>query len=80
MSKRTGKIHYRTIDNPQLQSVLKVLCRHPKGASTRTIALEANVCAVNSIVDELRDPANGAKIDCERRKDGYWYYTLENNS
>lgn len=39
--------------------------------STRAIIERARVCAVNSIVAELR--ANGLDIRCERRGDT-WYY------
>ena len=39
--------------------------------STREILLQAKVCAVNSIIAELR--ANGRKILCRRVAD-IWYY------
>jgi hypothetical protein len=44
--------------------------------STLDIIKSANVCAVNSIVAELRQ--NGFDIDCHRRGDK-WFYRLENN-
>lgn len=55
----------------RLQRVLKVLNdgnRH----TTRDIIRKASVCAVSSIVSELR--TNGIKIDCERNglKWSYW--------
>lgn len=42
--------------------------------STLEIVQQAQVCAVNSIVAELR--ANGVPIKCERRADR-WYYQME---
>ena len=42
--------------------------------STLDIIKEANVCAVNSIISELRQ--NGFEIDCQRRGDK-WFYKLE---
>jgi len=41
--------------------------------STMDIIRECNVCAVNSIIAELRD--NGLIIDCRREGDS-WYYRL----
>jgi hypothetical protein len=41
--------------------------------STLDIIRQANVCAVNSIVAELRQ--NGFAIDCQRRGDK-WFYCL----
>jgi hypothetical protein len=43
--------------------------------STLDIIRQANVCAVNSIVAELRQ--NGFDIDCKRRGDK-WLYRLSN--
>jgi hypothetical protein len=45
-----------------------------KPHSTLEIVKKANVCAVNSIVAELR--ANGVPINCQRRGDR-WYYQME---
>lgn len=42
--------------------------------STLDIIKQANVCAVNSIVAELRQ--NGFDIDCQRRSDK-WFYRLK---
>lgn len=42
-----------------------------KEYTTRDIVMQANVCAVNSIISELRE--NGSNIKCERRGDK-WYY------
>jgi hypothetical protein len=42
--------------------------------STLDIIRQANVCAVNSIVAELRQ--NGFEINCQRRGDK-WFYRLE---
>lgn len=55
----------------RLQRVLKVL-RDGKKHTTRDIIRKASVCAVNSIVSELR--LNGVNIACERQgaKWSYW--------
>jgi len=42
--------------------------------STLDIIKNANVCAVNSIISELRQ--NGFEIACQRRGDK-WFYKLE---
>jgi hypothetical protein len=42
--------------------------------STMEIVLQAKVCAVNSIVAELR--ANGREISC-RREGNTWFYRME---
>ncbi|CAB4161781.1 Helix-turn-helix domain containing protein [uncultured Caudovirales phage] len=42
--------------------------------STLDIIKNANVCAVNSIISELRQ--NGFEINCQRRGDK-WFYKLE---
>jgi hypothetical protein len=42
--------------------------------TTLDIIKSANVCAVNSIIAELRQ--NGFDIDCQRRGDK-WFYKLE---
>lgn len=49
-----GTIHYAKIDNsPRLKRVHAVLC-DGKWHSTRDIMRAADVCAVNSIITELR--------------------------
>lgn len=42
--------------------------------STMEIIAQANVCAVNSIVAELRH--NGIDVDCQRIGD-VWYYSIQ---
>lgn len=59
--------------SPRLQRVLGLL-HGGKWYSTMDIIQSARVCAVNSIISELRD--NGYKIDC-RRDGGKWMYRLE---
>ena len=59
--------------SPRLQRVLGLLYGG-KWHSTMDIIQSAKVCAVNSIVSELRD--NGYKIDCKRNGDK-WLYRLE---
>ena len=66
-------MHSAKIDNSiRLQRVLKVIKDGLKH-TTRDIIRKANVCAVNSVIAELRD--NGYKIDCER-VGKRWYYQL----
>jgi hypothetical protein len=58
----TGTIHAAKLGNsPRLQRVLAVLL-DGQPHTTRDLIREAEVCAVNSIADELR--ANGIGIDC----------------
>lgn len=45
-----------------------------KEHSTMEIIRNANVCAVNSVVAEIR--ANGSEISC-RRDGNAWYYKME---
>jgi hypothetical protein len=72
---RTGQSHAALLDNsPRLQRVLTLLQEGPK--TTRELARMADVCAVNSIVSELR--RNGCLIACaavDGRK-GIYLYTL----
>ncbi len=57
----------------RLTRVLDLL-RVGKELSTLDIIEKAHVCAVNSIISELRQ--NGINISC-KRKGPHWYYTLE---
>ena len=64
-------MHSANIDKSErLQRVLGLLW-DGKFHTTREIIRRANVCAVNSIVAELR--ANGFKIECHRERNK-WYY------
>ena len=66
-------MHAANIKNSdRLKRVASVL-RDRKEHSTMDIIKAASVCAVNSIISELR--ANGWVIDCTRRMD-VWYYKL----
>lgn len=56
----------------RLQRVLKVLW-DGKEHTTRDLIKNSGMCAINSIVAEIR--ANGYSIDCQRRGNR-WYYTL----
>lgn len=69
-----GKVMHaaRLTRSERLRRVLAVL-QDGEEHSTRDLIAAAHVCAVNSIVAELR--ANGATIGCERRGD-VWYYRL----
>ena len=62
----------RLSKSDRLQRALSVL-RDGKFHTTRDLIRKASICAVNSVVAELR--ANGINITCERRKD-LWYYKL----
>jgi len=56
----------------RLQRVLKLLA---KGGEFTTLEIiqKAGVCAVNSIISELRQ--NGYQITCQRRNDK-WFYRM----
>jgi len=56
----------------RLKRVLAVL-RRGGAYSTRDLIRKAHVCAVNSIIAELR--ANGKQVECFRRG-GVWFYML----
>ena len=67
-------------NSPRLQRVLSVLWSG-EWVTTRSIARRADVCAVNTAVDELRDEKNGFIIDCRQIKTsftdpGYFEYRL----
>lgn len=70
-------MHAASLDrSPRLQRVHDLL-KDGAERSTMDIMLNAQVCAVNSIVAELR--ANGAEIECRRGDSGgepIWLYRL----
>ena len=81
MKKQSHTIHAaRLSHSPRLQRLLRFLGRFPKrGTTTREIMYGADICAVSTAVDELKDPKNGGiKIDCrpdkKRGKDGSRIY------
>jgi hypothetical protein len=64
-------MHAASIDkSPRLQRVDRFL-QDGRWHSTLEIVQGCHVCAVNSIIAELRH--NGRVIDCERRGDVWWY-------
>lgn len=65
--------HANLESSDRLARVLDLL-KTGKEFTTLEIIKIANVCAVNSIISELRE--NGCKISCERRSSN-WYYKLE---
>lgn len=69
-----NRMHAARLDRSQrLRRVLDALADgYPH--STLDLVHGAGVCAVNSIVAELRE--NGYAIDCQRVGD-VWYYTLQ---
>jgi biotin operon repressor len=68
-------MHYARIESSdRLRKVLAMLS-DMRPHSTMEIILAAEVCAVNSIIAELR--MNGFTIDCHRQKGKMsWEYTL----
>jgi predicted transcriptional regulator len=56
----------------RLQRVFKLLSKGGE-YTTLDIIQKAGVCAVNSIISELR--ANGYHIDCQRRNNK-WFYRM----
>lgn len=69
--------HGRLATSPRLQRALRALKKARGRISTRELIEAADICAVNSVIAELR--ANGADILCEQEaKDGQrkFYYTL----
>lgn len=71
-------MHYgRLSSSPRLQRALRVLQEAKGEISTLDLSRRAEVCAVNSVIAELR--ANGAEIICRQEyKDGRrrFFYTL----
>ena len=63
-------MHAATLKSQRLQRVADLL-NDGGHYSTLQIIQYTNVCAVNSIIAELR--ANGMAIECERRG-ARWYY------
>lgn len=69
-------MHNARIEKSQrLQRVIRLLA-DGREYSTREIIAHADVCAVNSVITELR--ANGKNISC-RREGHAWYYKMEQN-
>jgi hypothetical protein len=69
--------HGKLSTSPRLQRALRALQRADGEISTRDLAERADVCAVNSVIAELR--ANGAEITCRqevRHGARRFYYTL----
>lgn len=75
--------HRKLSKNATLQKVFRYL-KGAKGrgdgtVTTRDIIIRTGVCAVNSVIGELRE--NGCVISCEQRRDEngkpHWHYRLE---
>ena len=62
-------------NSPRLQRVARFL-GDGKPHTTREIIRACDVCAVNSIADELRHEKNGFEIDCKRINKTTWEYTM----
>lgn len=65
-------MHHATLKSDRLRRVLKALRKRPM--TTRELIQTAKVCAVNSIISELR--ANGKEIDCWRISKRTYEYSL----
>jgi len=71
--KATGKIHARKISKAgTLARVIARLQRSP--ATTLEIIRDCGVCAVNSIIAEIR--ANGIAVNCSQIGRGKFLYSL----
>ncbi|MDK3072725.1 hypothetical protein QO034_06355 [Sedimentitalea sp. JM2-8] len=71
-------MHYARLSrSPRLRRALRALQAAQGEISTFDLSRRARICAVNSVIAELR--ANGAEIACRQaREDGQvrFYYTL----
>ena len=73
---KRGKLHAALLENsPRLQRVAKLLS-DGKPRSTRDIIRGADVCAVSTIVDELRAAINGFDIQCNQVAHNCWEYKM----
>ena len=68
MSKHPARLE----NSPRLQRVHDLLA-DGREYSTMEIVLLANVCAVNSIADELRHPVNDVDIRCRQEGKVFFY-------
>lgn len=73
-----GRIKAAKLESDRLQRVLRLLS-DGKWRTTRQILRDAGVCAVNTVVAELRH--HGAEIECEQRRrpigrGRLWYYRM----
>ena len=66
-------MHAASIEKSERLGRVRDLLSQGGEFTTLDIIKQANVCAVNSIVAELRQ--NGFDIDCQRRGDK-WFYKL----
>lgn len=66
-------MNHALIDRSQRLKRVHDFLKDGKPHSTLEIVKKAKVCAVSSVVSELR--ANGLDIDCQRKADR-WYYRL----
>ena len=67
--------HYALLEkSPRLQRVLKFLS-DGLPHTTREIIIGADVCAVSTVIHELR--LNGKKIECKAKSKGVYEYTME---
>lgn len=72
-------MHYAQYEKSErLQRVLAFLRRNRRWCSTLEISRGADVCAVNTIICELR--ANGYRIPCRQRTRGVFEYRYEGRS
>ena len=70
-----GRIHAATLEgSKRLQRVAYLLSDY-REYTTRQIVKQADVCAVNTIIQELRE--NGLKIACRCITRGVYGYTMQ---
>ncbi len=69
---RGGKIHFARLENSARLKRVKRILDDGEPHSTREIIFVADVCAVNSIVSELRE--NGYPVRCDRKSKNRWIY------
>jgi hypothetical protein len=74
-TKPRGRMHYAKLEgSARLQRTLAVLKRGGR-FTARQLAHEADICAVNTAVDELRE--NGINVQCECVGRGRYVYWVD---
>ena len=70
-----GRIHAATLEGSERLQRVAYLLSDYREYTTRQIVKQADVCAVNTIVQELRE--NGLKIACRCITRGVYGYTMQ---
>lgn len=71
-------MHAARIDSSERLQRVAALLADGRRHSTLDIVLGAEVCAVNSVIAELR--VNGLRIHCRREGDVWWYQLEDENN